>query len=78
MGKIKELKYVTLIMLLFGFVMATSFTSCREEKKKENTEQQAEHPEGEEHPTEEATEDEHPEGGEHPEGEEHPKDSVSG
>jgi len=80
MNRLKELKYFTLAMLLFTFVAAGSFSSCREQKK-ENTEEQGEHPEGEEHPTEDgAAEDEHPaEEGEHPEGEEHPaKDSVSG
>ncbi|MGB5665882.1 MAG: hypothetical protein WBM53_03455, partial [Maribacter sp.] len=59
------------------------FSSCREQKKEESTEQQGELPEGEEHPTEAGTEgDEHPteaeenptEGEEHPtEGEEHPE-----
>lgn len=79
MSRIKELKYVTLVMLLFSFIAIGSFNSCREQKKQENTEEQAEHPEGEEHPTEEGSEEEeHPEGGDHPEGEEHPKDSVSG
>jgi hypothetical protein len=85
MNRIKELKYFTLIMLLFAFVAAGSLSACRDKKEKEGTEQTGEHPEGEEHPTEagEAGEDhpegeEHPEGNEHPEGEEHPKDSVSG
>jgi hypothetical protein len=89
MSRLKELKYFTLVMLLFSFIAASALTSCREQKKKENTEQAEEHPEGEEHPTEEgAAKDEHPEGEEHPakegeeehpEGEEHPaKDSVSG
>jgi len=81
MNRLKKLKYFTLVMMLFTFVAAGSFSSCRETKE-EKTEEQAEHPEGEEHPTEdaEATE-EHPseDGEEHPEGEEHPaKDSVSG
>lgn len=76
MSRLKELKYFTMVMVLCCFIAAGSLTSCREQKKDENTEAQAEHPEGEEHPTEDA---EHPEGGEHPEGEEHPaKDSVSG
>ena len=89
MSRLKELKYFTLVMLLCSFIAASALTSCREQKKKENTEQAEEHPEGEEHPTEEgAAKDEHPEGEEHPakegeeehpEGEEHPaKDSVSG
>ena len=87
MSRLKELKYFTLVMLLFGFIAAGSLSSCRDQKKKENTEEQAEHPEGEEHPTEkDSTKGEHPEGEEHPakdgeehpEGEEHPKDSVSG
>tara|TARA_R110000744_G_C19330052_1_gene558501 strand:- start:1445 stop:1666 length:222 start_codon:yes stop_codon:yes gene_type:complete len=73
MNRLKELKSFTLVMLLFGFIAAGSLSSCRDQKKEEKTEEQAEHPEGEEHPTEE--------GDEHPakEGEEHPvKDSVSG
>ena len=89
MSKLKEIKYFALVMLLCSFVATSALTSCREQKKKENTEQAEEHPEGEEHPTEEGVaKDEHPEGEEHPakegeeehpEGEEHPaKDSVSG
>ena len=85
MNRLKELKYFTMVMLLCCFVAAGSLNSCREQKKDENTEAQAEHPEGEEHPNKDAKEgehpegEEHPEGGEHPEGEEHPaKDSVSG
>jgi len=90
MSSLKKLKFFTLVMLLFGFVAAGTLSSCRDQKKKENTEEQAEHPEGEEHPTEEgAAKDEHPaakegeehpakEEGDHPKGEEHPKDSVSG
>ncbi len=87
MSRLKELKYFTLVMLLCGFVAAGSLSSCREQKK-ENAEEQAEHPEDEEHPAEDASaKEEHPEGEEHPakkgeeehpEGEEHPKDSVSG
>lgn len=72
MSRIKQLKYFTLVMLLGSFVAAGSLSSCREQKKQENAEEQAEHPEGEEHPTEEESKEEHPEG------EEHPKDSVSG
>ena len=88
MNRLKKLKYVTLVMLLFSFIAASTLTSCREQKKKENTEQAdseveehpteegsagEEHPEGEEHPTEEgAAKDEHSEGEEHP-----AKDSVS-
>ncbi len=87
MSRIKGLKYFTLVLLLFSFVAAGSLSSCREQKKEENTEAKGEHPEGEEHPTEEgeAAKGEHPEGEEHPEGQEHPegeehpaKDSVSG
>ncbi|EAR01380.1 hypothetical protein [Maribacter sp. HTCC2170] len=88
MNRFKKLKSIALVMLLFSFIAASSLSSCREQKKKESTEQAGEHPEGEEHPTEEGTaKDEHPEGeehpakdgDEHPEGEEHPaKDSVSG
>jgi len=78
MRRLKEFKYFTLVMLLCGFVAAGTLNSCREEKKKENTEAQEEHPESEEHPTEDAAaEGEHPakDGDEHPakEGEEeHP------
>ncbi|MCM4152428.1 hypothetical protein DHD05_12570 [Arenibacter sp. N53] len=82
MSRIKELKYFTLAMLLFGFVTAGTLSSCREQKKEEKTEQQEDHmmEEGEvheEHPTNGA--DEHPkkEGDEHPKSDEHPKDSVS-
>jgi len=83
MIRLKKLKYFTLVMLLCTFVAAGMLSSCREQKKKENTEQAGEHPEGEEHPTEEgAAKEEHPakDDEEHPakEGEEHPKDSVSG
>ena len=92
MNRLKKLKYFTLVMLLFGFIASSTLTSCREQKKKESTEQgdavgeehvteegsaSEEHPEGAEHPEGE----EHPakDGDEHPEGEEHPaKDSVSG
>jgi len=80
MTLLKELKYFTMAMLLCCFISAGALTSCRDEKKKENTEEQAEHPEGSEHPTDEGEDEgEHPSGGEHPEGGEHPaKDSVSG
>jgi len=87
MNRLKELKNFALILLVFGFIAAGSLSSCRDDKKKENTEEQAEHPEGEEHPTADGEEhpakdgEEHPteDGKEHPEGEEHPaKDSVSG
>jgi len=78
MDRVKQLRYFSLILLLVGFLTAGTLTSCREEKKKENTEQ-AEHPEGgEEHPTDGGEEHPAEEEGEHPEGEEHPKDSVSG
>ena len=70
MGRLKELKSLTLVMRLFGFIATASLSSCRETKKEDKTEQQAEHPseEGEvheEHPTNDAdehpkTEDEHP------------------
>ena len=78
MNRIKEIRYFALVMFLFCFLGAMAVTSCREQKKKENTEQTEapdaaaegeEHPEGGEHPEGE----EHPEGGEHPEGEEHPE-----
>lgn len=92
MRRLKELRYFTLVLLLFGFIAAGTISSCRDQKKKESTEEAAteaeseEHPtEGEEHPTdgeEHPTDgEEHPkkEGEEHPtkEGEEHPKDTVS-
>lgn len=89
MSRLKELKYFTLIMLLFGFIAAGTISSCRDQKKKESTEEPAaaesdEHPteagsESEEHPTKEAEEHPSKEGEEHPtkEGEEHPKDTVS-
>ncbi|MGB5436877.1 MAG: hypothetical protein WBM98_13370 [Maribacter sp.] len=73
MSRLKELKYFTLILLLFTFVAAGTLSSCREQKKEENTEQQAEHPESEEHPTEDGDADE-----EHPTDQEHPTDSISG
>ncbi len=73
MSRLKELKYFTLLILLFTFVAAGSLSSCREQKKEENTEQQAEHPESEEHPTEEGDA-----GDEHPTDQEHPTDSISG
>jgi hypothetical protein len=73
MSRLKELKYFTLVVLLFTFVAAGSLSSCREQKKEENTEQQAEHPESEEHPTEEGDA-----GEEHPTDQEHPTDSISG
>ena len=74
MTRLKELRYFTMALLLCCFISAGALTSCRDEKKKENTEEQAEHPEGSEHPTEDAEDEgEHPEGGEHP-----AKDSVSG
>jgi len=83
MNRLKELKFLALIMMLFTFVAAGSLSSCRDTKKKEDTEQQEvqaesdEHPEGEEHPTEEGEEHSTKEGDEHPEGE-HPtkQDSV--
>lgn len=57
MGRLKELKYFTLVMLLFSFVAAGTISSCRDQKKEENTEQSG----SEEHPTEEAAaEEEHP------------------
>ncbi|MGY8916048.1 MAG: hypothetical protein ACKVJF_13320 [Flavobacteriales bacterium] len=76
MTRFKDLKFFTLAMLLCSFLTASSFTSCREQKEKEKTEEHEihsesdEHPEGEEHPVKE--------GEEHPEGQEHPTDSVSG
>ena len=74
MSRLKELKYFTLTILLCSFIAAGSLSSCREEKKQESTEEQGEHPEGEEHPTEDSKTEEHP----NEEGEEHPTDSISG
>ena len=78
MSRLKELKYFTLIMLLFGFIAAGTISSCRDQKKKESTEEPAA-AESDEHPTKEAEEHPSKEGEEHPtkEGEEHPKDTVS-
>lgn len=73
MNRLKELKYIVLVMLLFGFITAGSLSSCRDQKKGAATEEQGEHPEGEEHPTEEgATDEEHPTEDEATE-EEHPE-----
>lgn len=75
----KAFRFYTLLMLLFTFIAVGSISACRDQKKKENTEQQGEHPEGgeqsgkEEHPTNAG--DEHPTeaGDEHPaKEEEHP------
>lgn len=72
MDRIKELRYLTLVLLLFSFIATTSLSSCREQKKQENTEKQGEHPEAdeqsgkEEHPTNAG--EEHPTNG----GDEHP------
>ncbi len=64
MRRLKELKYFTLMMLLFGFVAAGPLSSCRDQKKEASTEEQGEHPTeaatDEEHPTEAATDEEHP------------------
>jgi flagellar biosynthesis/type III secretory pathway M-ring protein FliF/YscJ len=75
MNRLKELKYFTLLMLLFTFIAAGPLSSCRDQKKKENTEQAGEHPEGEEHPAKDGEEHPKKEGEEHPakDGEEHPK-----
>lgn len=90
MNRSKGIKNFVLLMLVFGFIAAGSLSSCRDEKKKENTEAAAEHPEGEEHPAKDDAEHPAKEGDEHPakDGEEHPakdgeeehpaKDSVSG
>ena len=72
MSRLKELKRFTLVMLLFGFIAAGTLSSCREQKKVEETEQQEDHmmEEGEvheEHPSNDT--DEHPK----KEEEEHPK-----
>ncbi|SDE31335.1 hypothetical protein SAMN05421636_104322 [Pricia antarctica] len=66
MSRLKEIKYFTLVMLLFGFVAAGSLSACRDQKKETTTEEQGEHPteEGatdEEHPADNgATDEEHP------------------
>jgi len=77
MSRLKELRYFTLVLLLFGFIAAGTISSCRDQKKKESTEEPAAEAESEEHPTEAGSEsEEHPsaEGEEHPtkEGDEHP------
>lgn len=73
MNRSKNLKLLTLAMLLFGFIAAGTLSSCRDQKKEEKTEHQEEHME------DGAVHDEHPtnDGEEHPQNEEHPKDSVS-
>lgn len=77
MKRLQEIKYFTLIMLLFAFVAAGSLSSCRETKKQENTNEQTEHStdakDSEEHPTEAKDSEEHPAN----DSEEHPaKDST--
>ncbi|MGB5648032.1 MAG: hypothetical protein WBM55_13000 [Muriicola sp.] len=75
MRRFKELKFAALLVLLVIFLGAGALTSCRDTKKKEDTEMHDEHAEGDEHPEGE----EHPteEGDEHPAGEEHPtKDTI--
>ena len=86
MNRLKKLKFTALVALLFLFIGAGAMSSCRDTKKKEDTEMSEEHADSDEHPTEEGEEhptkegEEHPtkEGDEHPTGEEHPtkKDSV--
>jgi preprotein translocase subunit SecG len=80
MKRIKNLKFFTLIAAMSFFIAGISLTSCREQKKEDKTEQQAEeaaeeeHPSADEHPSSEAdsTAGEHPTketdttGGEHP------------
>ncbi|MCX2679252.1 hypothetical protein OOZ15_04795 [Galbibacter sp. EGI 63066] len=61
MNKLKEFKYLSLAMLLFGFVAVGSLSSCKETKKEKTEQAEEEHPEGEAKA-----------GEEHPEGEEHP------
>jgi len=72
MSRKNNFKYFTLVLLLFTFIAASSLSSCREQKKTENTEQQGEHPESDE----QSAKDEHPAKAdeEHPakEGDEHP------
>ncbi|MFS4418199.1 hypothetical protein [Maribacter sp. 2307ULW6-5] len=74
MNKTEELKRFALMLLLAAFIGAGALTSCREQKKAEQTEQQEVAPEAEEHPSSDGeAKDEHPTGGdEHPSGEEHP------
>ena len=85
MRRFKELKLAALFVLLLTFLGAGAITSCRDTKKKDDTEMNDEHADSEEHPTEEGEEhptkegEEHPtkEGDEHPTGEEHPtKDTI--
>ena len=80
MKRLKELKYFTLVMLLFTFVAAGSLSSCRETKKQENAKEQEEHPteakdseehpakDSEEHPAKDSTEHPAKDSTEHPEG----------
>ncbi len=82
MSTLKGLKFLTLAMFLGCFIAAGTLTSCRDQKKEEKTEAEAEHPGGDEHPTKDGEEhptkdgDEHPtkDGDEHPtkDGDEHP------
>ncbi|MCG2461049.1 hypothetical protein K8352_09845 [Flavobacteriaceae bacterium F89] len=83
MSRLKELKYFTLVMLLFAFVAAGTLSSCRETKKQENTKEQAADPESGEHHAKAKDGEEHPtsDSEEHPteakDGDEHPaKDST--
>lgn len=68
----KKLKSISLLLLVFGFLFATTVTSCGNKKTEDETEQ-VEHPaEESEHPAEET---EHPsDSTEHPSGGEHPSD----
>lgn len=72
MKLLKKLKSFSILLLLFGFLFATTVSSCGNKKTEDQTEQ-SEHPsEGEEHPSDST---EHPSSGdEHPSGEEHPSD----
>ncbi|RPA70257.1 hypothetical protein EF405_02995 [Cyclobacteriaceae bacterium YHN15] len=70
MQLIKKLKSFTVLLMVFGFLFATTVSSCGNKKTEDQTEQ-SEHPSDEaEHPSD-STEhpsdgDEHPSSGEHP------------
>ena len=51
MNRLKKLKFTALVALLFLFIGAGAMSSCRDTKKKEDTEMSEEHAESEEHPT---------------------------
>jgi hypothetical protein len=72
MQLLKKLKSPLILLLLFGFLFASTVSSCGNKKTEDQTEQ-SEHPsESEEHPSDSS---EHPSGGdEHPSDGEHSSD----